>query len=330
MNPITYTSTMATYIKIPPAGVLSVDSDAAGYPLSVVAASVTPLGGPDGEYGCDRRIHCVRRYTWHLHVHLQGAELQGTQSSSTATVTVIFPPGSGLTVTVVDGQTLAPLAGQDYRWIIEEDRTFYVDPKVCVESSASGLPRCERRDCANLWGQFRHQPHAFHSSGLHRTKVLRSRPDCSWVNRWSAIWAMVTAVRTPQETARRRFFPARSSRSDEALLYLGSAGRCGDPFTAGYAGAGCANGTPGAAAGAVCGHTMGGAPILFPQPNTKVTVLVQPGPLPPGKLSVAVFEDDFPLNGEWDAGGGVDVLATNEPGLGWFQPRACRSGWTLR
>ena len=32
-----------------------------------------------------------------------------------------------------------------------------------------------------------------------------------------------------------------------------------------------------------------------------------------------VFEDDFPLNGEQDGGGGVDVLSPNEPGLGGFQ-----------
>ena len=38
----------------------------------------------------------------------------------------------------------------------------------------------------------------------------------------------------------------------------------------------------------------------------------------PAKISVFVFEDDFPLNGENDAGGGVDVLAPNEPGLGGF------------
>ena len=31
-----------------------------------------------------------------------------------------------------------------------------------------------------------------------------------------------------------------------------------------------------------------------------------------------MFEDDFPLNGEQDAGGGVDVLSPNEPGLGSF------------
>ena len=41
--------------------------------------------------------------------------------------------------------------------------------------------------------------------------------------------------------------------------------------------------------------------------------------IPPGKLSVLVFEDDFPLNGEQDAGGGIDVLAPNEPGLGDFR-----------
>src|SRR5213078_3532639 len=77
------------------------------------------------------------------------------------------------------------------------------------------------------------------------------------------------------------------------------------------------------------GHGMGGAPIAcipvapavtctstgtFPA----VTVLTQPTPFPPSKLSVFVFEDDFPLNGEQDGGGGVDTLSPNEPGLGQF------------
>src|SRR5207245_492354 len=38
----------------------------------------------------------------------------------------------------------------------------------------------------------------------------------------------------------------------------------------------------------------------------------------PSIRSVFVFEDDFPLNGEQDGGGGIDVLAPNEPGLGSF------------
>ena len=46
----------------------------------------------------------------------------------------------------------------------------------------------------------------------------------------------------------------------------------------------------------------------------------QPSPYPPGKLSVFVFEDDFPLNGEADTGGGTGALNTNnEQGLGGFQ-----------
>src|SRR5262249_3098424 len=66
-----------------------------------------------------------------------------------------------------------------------------------------------------------------------------------------------------------------------------------------------------------CGHGMGGAPI--PAGATSVTVLTVPTPLPTATMSVFVFEDDWPLNGEQGAGGGVNVLAANEPGLGGFQ-----------
>jgi hypothetical protein len=48
---------------------------------------------------------------------------------------------------------------------------------------------------------------------------------------------------------------------------------------------------------------------------------VQETPYLPSKISVFVFEDDYPLNGENDAGGGVDVLAPLEPGLGGFEVR---------
>src|SRR5207302_10251504 len=49
-----------------------------------------------------------------------------------------------------------------------------------------------------------------------------------------------------------------------------------------------------------------------------VRVVTQPDPYPPSKLSVFIFQDDFPLNGEQDGGGGLDVLSQNEPGLGGF------------
>ncbi len=47
-------------------------------------------------------------------------------------------------------------------------------------------------------------------------------------------------------------------------------------------------------------------------------MLTLPTPLPTGKLSVIVFEDDFPLNGEQDGGGGNGTVAPIEPGLGGF------------
>jgi len=80
---------------------------------------------------------------------------------------------------------------------------------------------------------------------------------------------------------------------------------------------------------------MGGAPIPFactlvPPATTctgtfaDVTVYSEPSPYPPGKLAVFVFQDDFPLNGEHDGGGGgvggIDTtIASNEQGLGQFQ-----------
>ena len=67
------------------------------------------------------------------------------------------------------------------------------------------------------------------------------------------------------------------------------------------------------------GHAMGGAQVFYKNGAWQpVKVIVEPGPLPTATVSAFVFEDDFPMNGEDDAGGGVDVLAPNEPGLGGF------------
>ena len=45
---------------------------------------------------------------------------------------------------------------------------------------------------------------------------------------------------------------------------------------------------------------------------------MEPTPLPPAKVSVFVFEDDFPLNGEQEPAAASTFLAPNEPGLGGF------------
>src|SRR5205807_10439332 len=65
---------------------------------------------------------------------------QGTQSSGTATVTLTFLPASNLSVTVLDGKDKTTKI-TDYRWIIEEDRTFYVNPN-CTTNSSVAIAGC--------------------------------------------------------------------------------------------------------------------------------------------------------------------------------------------
>src|SRR5882762_9637545 len=72
----------------------------------------------------------------------------------------------------------------------------------------------------------------------------------------------------------------------------------------------------------MCGHAMGGAQIaVAPVSGTRppVNISLQQTPLPTSKIAVFVFQDDNPLNGQEDPGGGVDIIAPNEPGLGGFE-----------
>jgi len=91
-----------------------------------------------------------------------------------------------------------------------------------------------------------------------------------------------------------------------------------------------------------CGHTMAGAPIpaacnvlagqmhvvhLPPLPNPSRARAAHTAS--PGRLSVIVFEDDYPLNGEQDGGGGNGSVAPIEPGLGGFTS-FCGHLWRTR
>ena len=101
-------------------------------------------------------------------------------------------------------------------------------------------------------------------------------------------------------------------------------GDAGNPFPAYTAAPNC-NATPFNSDGTLntsCGHTMSGTQIqpacnIYTAGCTSasaaafaaVTVKVAATPLPTAKLSVFVFEDDFPLNGEQDGGGGSGTVA---------------------
>jgi hypothetical protein len=336
VNNSTFTAREATFLKIGPPGVLAFDKDSAGYPLTVAnPGSVTLSGGGtlimDSNGAFTASVPGPGTYTFSY----QAKNSQGTLSASSATVTLFFPVGSGLQVTLVDGATKAPLpavgtgtaAAQDYRWIIEEDRTFYNDPTKTTNTGPTG-------PITPVFGV------NFHTSSMPFVAQGCTGPVSCETGQMivTATGAHVPAVcdvgngecRTGA-SAKTATFPSQVILDPSKRYYLSVLpGDASNAFNTGNTGTGCAPVTYGNAPNpsyttASCGHGMGGVPIpalcsSFACTATypPLSVIVEPNPFPQGKLSVLVFEDDFPLNGEQDAGGGIDVVAPNEPGLGGF------------
>jgi hypothetical protein len=163
VGPKSYTSTLAGSLSVKPAGVLSAtwstactpsaaapchDFDSLGYPLTVAPASVTASSGltvtmdsnGDGGFNallatpCTTATGCTTTFTY------KAQNSQGTVSTASATVTLTFPAASNLAVTVLDG-TNKTIHITDYRWIIEEDRTFYMNPN-CTTNTATPPAGC--------------------------------------------------------------------------------------------------------------------------------------------------------------------------------------------
>jgi len=307
----TYSSTVATSLSIKSPGVLSFCKDAAGYPLTVNAASVAPATGltlsVDKNGGFNASVPSSGTYTFSF----KAQNSQGTVSSTSATATLVFPSGSGLVVTVLDGQDKKTQI-KDYRWIIEEDRTFYVDPTNTTNNGTAVIP---------TFGTNFHTSHmplvATGCTGPLSCESGQTRlgqPVVCDVGNGDCRADSTQNGQTPVD-------PKDVALDPTKRYYISVLpGDAANPFNAAYAGApDCSKSNVGgdATTSGTCGHGMGGAPIGARQ--LAVTVLSQPTPNPPAKLTVFVFEDDYPLNGEHDASGGIDVLAPNEPGLGSFQ-----------
>ena len=373
-NGITYTSKMATFLKIPSPGVLSVDTDPNKLPLQVVASSISlpactgsnaPCVTMDPNGGFTASAPSQGTYTFTY----KAQNSQGRQSAA-ATVTLIFPKPSNLIVNVVDAQAynncnlsssciagLVPFG--DYRWIIEEDKTFTVDPN-CTTNSSITTPGCPSvvggaGSTIPAYGvNFHVSKMDFVAQGCTGPlsceggqSMLDTRPACTGSNipagcsatggqHIPAVCDLGNGACRPDTTGN-GFTPVNPSQValDPGKRYYISVlpGDAGNPFPAYVGQPQCpANGAEAPASNLQCGHTMAGAPIpaacnvlggpnacstssAFTQP---VTVLTLPSPLPPGKLSVIVFEDDYPLNGEQDGGGGNGSVAPIEPGLGGF------------
>jgi Bacterial Ig domain len=329
-----FTSTMATYIAIKTPGVLAGCTDAKGYPLTLNTSTVSASGGlsvlPDANGGFTATAPGAGTYTFTF----QAKNGQGTVGPTTpVTATVIFPAASGLSVTVLDGyDKTTPIT--DYRWIIEEDRTFYIDPACTQNPPAATCPT------ASISGQgvsgivptlgvnFHTSYMPFVAQGCTGPKSCEAGQtvyDPTSGSHLAAVCDVSNGLCRTTGTQNTVVLPSQVALDPSKRYYISVLpGDAADPFINGY------GGSPDCTTTGHCGHGMGGAPLAAAckvvAPATTctgtfagVTVLTQPSPYPPGKLSVFVFEDDFPLNGEQDGGGGIDVLSPNEPGLGNFQ-----------
>ena len=336
--------TAPAHLAVNPPGVLANDSDAAGFPPSVDLSTPPTLAGPcngtvsvnaDGSFTATATAPGTCTFAYFA------KNSQGTRSASSATVSVTFPAGNGPVVTVLDGQDKKS-AISDYRWVIEEDRTFYVDPKCTTNPPPAGCPTAASGLVPTFGTNFHTSYMPVIATGCTGQQSCESGQ--TFVN---AAGAHVSAVCDVGDGICRA--GTQQAQLDPSQVFLDPAkryyisilpGDAGNDFANGNLTADCSKGVAFATNPTACGHGMGGAPIgalctaLPPATSCTastarppVTIFTQPAPFPPAKLSVFVFEDDFPLNGEQDGGGGVDVLAPNERGLGRLQHhlvRRCR------
>ncbi|WP_109488884.1 choice-of-anchor D domain-containing protein [Occallatibacter savannae] len=310
---LTFNAATSKTIKVSAPGVLTGCKDGAGYPLSVSPGSVKNFAGTisvDASGAFRAAVAGPGPYTFMF----SPQNAQGTVGSP-VTITVNFPQGSGLNVTVLDGSDRKTTI-TDYRWILEEDRTFFVDPKCTTNPPPAGCPGAGTGVVPNFGTNF-------HTSFMPVIATGCTGDLSCGANQ--TVLGKTAATSSPSGPGDVPLCGAGLVDTAHCLdpnkrYYLSVLpGDAAQPFIAGYAG------TPDCSAAGVkagsCGHGMGGAPIAKGTHDSgqSITVYTEPSPYPPATLSVFVFEDDYPLNGEHDAGGGIDVLSPDEPGLGGFQ-----------
>jgi hypothetical protein len=327
-NPDTYpAANVASRLSILPPGILANDVDTAGYPLTVNGATATaPLAttaactgrtgsatvSVDSNGGFNATAPagttaatCTFTYS--------AKSARGTVSAPT-TVTLNFPATTaGFTVTVLgkDNVSGATTTISDYRWVIEEDRTFYVNPACTTNPPAAGCPSSAQGIVPTFGTNFHTSYMPVVASGCTGPLSCEGGQKLLGV---SAVCDIGNGVCRTNQTAQVAVNPNQVHLDPTKRYYLTVfPGDAANPFE-----------------GGATGHGMGGAPVACTPTTgtvlctattgafTPVTVYAVSTPLPTAKLSVFVFEDDFPLNGEHDGGGGIDVLSPVEPGLGGF------------
>jgi hypothetical protein len=268
-NADSYTGSIARRFSTSRPGVLANDTDPNTYPLT---ASLAGKGScASVTMNPDGSFTATSGTDASCQFTYVATNSQGTASTA-ATVTVDFIPAGmkiGLNVAVVDATTGTAL--KDYRWTIQEDLTFKVNTK--------GTPDLGTRTLGT----------SFHKSHM---PVIAS--GCVG----AVSCGSGQLIRGTATTAQAETLIADAALDPSKNYYISILpGDAADPVS-----------------GGTTGHMMGGAEIKAQVGSTTpswnpVTVALQATPLIPAQLSVYIYEDNAPTNGQDDL---------NETGLGGF------------
>ncbi len=405
----TFYSAVSSLLNVSAPGVLALDKDPTGYRLYASIQTTAPAAGVNGAapqnpvYGPAAPLNVVEGTApaasctagGSLTVTLQSSgaftaqhsgtriadtctfnyfaiNAQGTANATAQTVTLQFPPASNLNVVVADAVTGAVI--NDYKWVIEQDLTFKIDPACQINVGSTGTVPTGSDGLPCPTGGPNHVPPTL-GTNFHTSYMPVIASGCTGAQsceRGQSVYDPVTGTHVlaacnhgvclPSSAGLPISLPkdvqlnAVDPNGNPARYYISVLpGDAANPFNVGYAGnvnAACqtlTTSSPTTATGqqvTQCGHTMTGAPIpatlpsactgtgttracTYPNgtltaaaggnplpgsPAYPILVNAEPNPLLTAQLSIFVFEDDAPLNGEHDQGGN-----NNEPGLGGFQ-----------
>ena len=341
-----YMSNVAAQLRIASPGVLAYATDPSGLPMTAAivgsATGGTVTLNPDGSFTATPTTVPTGNATATLTFKYNAVNSQKTSSATPGTVTVTFKAGSGLAVAVKDANTGTAIT--DYRWIIEEDRTFYIDPACQVNSTTNRPATCPPLPVPSIGTNFHTSYMPVVASGcvgqfacefgqtVYDPATNTHKPTVCDIGNGvcrtdGAQQVPVDPSQVVLDPAKRYYISILPGDAGNAFTNNGGAPVPIDP--ANPTGAtrqfdiakDCPSG-PGGADFAPpkgkCGHAMGGGPIAAGQKT--VNVSLQQTPLKTAKVSVFVFEDDSPLNGEVDVHGGSDTAGSSrEPGLGGFE-----------
>jgi hypothetical protein len=353
-NPDSYTSTVASLMRVAAPGVLGNDVDPNGFPMSAVLLTqptgVTVQLNADGSFTATKPTAtactaCTFTYQ---------AKNSQNSLSNIATVTLTFLAPSNLSVRVQDGATKSQIL--DYKWIIEQDLTLHIDPacqqngpggtkpSTCpagvpptpatqfhtsyypvVASGCTGAQSCEKGQTVYDAGTPCTAP--FVPAGCSATAGQHVLAACDGYG-ICTVGASQLPASLPSDANLSALNPDGTPASYYISILPGDSANAfntanvKDPSVAGNCTPAPGQTEPtGITVPSTCGHAMGGSPIAAPVAGVfaPVTVNLQQNPLKTATVTAFIFEDDYPLNGEPDTGGGVDSLATLEVPLGDFQ-----------